>query len=122
MQGKCITGIQWETLVQEVANSINNMPIGLGSKVGCLENLDIITPNRLLLGRNNERCVSTPVLLSNGFHGIIQGNADIFSVWFDAWLTRHVPSLLKWTKWPVSDDNILVGEIVLFKKSDTEFE
>ena len=40
----------------QIANSINNMPIGLGSKVECIENLDILTPNRLTLGRSNNRC------------------------------------------------------------------
>ncbi len=69
------------------------MQIGLGSKVEGLENLDIITLNRLFLGRNNELCVSTPVLLSNDFRGIIQGNAEIFNVWFDAWLTSHAFTL-----------------------------
>lgn len=47
--------IQWETLVASIANSVNNLPLGVGNKVECIENLDLITPNRLLLGRNNER-------------------------------------------------------------------
>ena len=45
--------IQWET---QFSNSINNLPIGLKNKVEDLENLDLITPNRLILGRNNDRC------------------------------------------------------------------
>ena len=32
------------------------MPIALGNVVQDLENLDILTPNRLMLGRNNDRC------------------------------------------------------------------
>ena len=117
-----MTSIQWETLMQEVANSINNMPIGLGNKVDSLENLDIITPNRLLLGRNNERCVSAPVVISNNFRGIVQQNAKIFNTWFDAWLISYVPELMKRTKWHKSDDNTCVGDVVLFFKSDKEFE
>ena len=41
--------IQWETLGDQVANSINNLPIALGSFTKYLENMDLITPNRLLL-------------------------------------------------------------------------
>ena len=52
--------LQWESLVLEVTNGINNLPLGLGNKVECLENLDVLTPNRLLLGRNNVRCPSGP--------------------------------------------------------------
>ena len=48
--------LQWETLGQQIANSVNNLPIGLNNRTNSLENLDLITPNRLLLGRNNNRC------------------------------------------------------------------
>ena len=47
--------LQWETVGTQIANSINDLPISLGSVVADLENLDLITPNRLRLGRNNER-------------------------------------------------------------------
>ena len=41
--------LQWETLGQQISNSINNMPIGLGNKTELLENLDVLTPNRLVV-------------------------------------------------------------------------
>ena len=44
-----------ETLEQKIANSINNLPIGLRNKCELLENLDVLTPNRLILGRNDNR-------------------------------------------------------------------
>ena len=40
-----LSTLQWETLGIQIANSINNMPIGLGNKVESVENLDILTPN-----------------------------------------------------------------------------
>ena len=46
---------QWETLAAEISNSINNLPLTIGNITGDLENLDLITPNRLQLGRNNDR-------------------------------------------------------------------
>ena len=51
-----LSEIQWETLMQQISNSINNVPIGVKNKVDCLENRDILTPNRLKLGRNNNMC------------------------------------------------------------------
>ena len=57
--------LQWESLVLEVTNGINNLPLGLGNKVECLENLDVLTPNRLLLGRNNGRCPSGQAGIEN---------------------------------------------------------
>ena len=47
--------IEWETVGAEISNSINDLPIGLHNWSSDLENLDLITPNRLRLGRNNER-------------------------------------------------------------------
>ena len=48
--------IQWETLGGEIAYSIKNMPIALGNVFQDFENLDILTPNHLMLWRNNDRC------------------------------------------------------------------
>ena len=36
-----ISVLQWETVCQQISNSINNLPIGLGIKVESLENMDI---------------------------------------------------------------------------------
>ena len=78
--------IQWETLSQQIANAINNLPIGLGNKAKGLENLDLLTPNRLLLGRNNDRGPNVPLILSHDIKKIVQTNSDIFKVWFKSWL------------------------------------
>ena len=47
--------LDWETLASCISNQINNMPLALGSSKSNLEALDILTPNRLKMGRNNER-------------------------------------------------------------------
>ncbi len=114
--------LQWETLGQQVANSINNMPIGLNNKCDMLENLDILTPNRLILGRNNHRNPTVPLKISNDLKGIIEANENIVETWFDVWLTSYVPSLLDRPKWFTNDRCIRVGDVVLFLKSDREFD
>ena len=114
--------MQWETLGQQIANSINNLPIGLGNKVASLENVDLITPNRLLLGRNNNRAPTKPLILSTDAKKIIQTNEDIFTAWFQSWLVSYVPTLVPQPKWFKTDWDIAVGDIVLFSKSDKEFE
>jgi hypothetical protein len=50
-----ISLLQWETLSAEISNSINDLPLSLGNNVSDFEAMDLITPNRLKLGRNNER-------------------------------------------------------------------
>ena len=114
--------IQWETLAQQVVNSINNLPIGLGNKVESLENIDLVTPNRLLLGRNNNRCPTEPLLLSQDVKKIISTNADIFRVWFKTWLVSCVPVLIEQPKWFKTSTNLQVGDVVLFLKNEKELE
>ena len=60
--------IQWETVATEIANCINDMPLALGNISSDFENMDLITPNRLRLGRNNNRSpevVSATILISS---------------------------------------------------------
>ena len=114
--------IQWETLGLQIANSINNLPLGLGNKTDQLENLDILTPNRLILGRNNDRCPTQPLELTADHRKIIESNVDIFRAWFNTWLISYVPTLMKRSKWHADDGRISVGDVVLFLKSEQEFD
>lgn len=66
----------------------------MGSITSNLENLDLITPNRLKLERNNERSPIAPMIITNPTR-IINDNKNIFDSWFENWLLSHVPKLLK---------------------------
>ena len=114
--------IQWETLGQQISNTINNLPIGLGNRSDMLENADILTPNRLILGRNNNRCPTAPLELQNDVRHIIRNNNDIFECWFKAWLLTYVPKLIEQPKWFHTERNLREGDIVLFLKSEKEFD
>ena len=122
VQKQRLSILQWETLGQQISNSINNLPIGVGSKTQSLENLDLITPNRLLLGRNNNRCPTAPLIMSDDHKQIIKSNENIFRAWFRGWLVSHVPTLIPQPKWHTTNRQIAVGDVVLFSKSDKEFE
>ena len=66
--------IQWETLMQQISNSMNNLPIGFKNTSKNLEDLDILTPNRLLLGRKNDRCPNAPLTIWLAHKRIIESN------------------------------------------------
>ena len=74
--------IQWETLGDQVENRFNNQPIAIGDIVQNIENLDILTPNRLILGRNNDRCPTGPLTVTRDPRKIIKANNDIFDTWY----------------------------------------
>ena len=114
--------IQWESLMQQIANSINNLPIGLKNKTQNLENLDLITPNRLILGRNNRRCPNAPLKICSDHKKLIDNNAHIFRAWFTAWINSYVPLLIERPKWHKGDSEMNIGDIVLFLKNEKEYD
>ena len=97
------------------------MPIASGNIVQDLGNLDILTPNRLLLARNNARYPVGTLAVTDDPKRIIQANNRVFETWFKCWLISFVPKLMSQPKWFKSDRNSRVGDIVLFLKSDKEF-
>ena len=114
--------VQWDTLMAQISNSINNMPIGLKHRTSNLDTLDLLTPNRLLLGRNNDRCPNKPLVICPDHKKMIETNEEIFRAWFNAWIECYVPSLIERPKWFKGDSDVHVGDIVLFLKSEKEFD
>ena len=103
--------MQWETFCARTANCINDLPLGIRDFDGHVDTLDIITPNRLRLGRNNERSPAGRFDVPNNSSRIIQQNQQIFNAWFEVWLTKP--------KWFKSEVNLQKGDVVLFAKQDS---
>ena len=106
----------------QIANSINNLPIALGNIVQNLENLDLLTPTRLVLARNNDRCPVGVLTVTNDPKKIIQANNDVFETWFKCWLVSYVHTLMVQPKWFDTARDSKVGDVVLFLKSEMEFD
>ena len=73
-----ISVIKWETLSSVIANAINNLPFGLGNIISDNENMDLITPNRLRLGRNNDHSPVATMEVTGNPDGILIENRNIF--------------------------------------------
>ena len=110
--------LQWETISAEISNAINDLPLALGNIVGDFEQMDLITQNRLRLGRKNDRSPVSPMKISGSTQKIIEKNKKIFSSWFEAWLISHVPKFTHQPKWFRSDRDIKICDVVLFTKKD----
>ena len=111
--------LHWETLGDSIANSINNLPLALRNFKGNFESMDLVTPNRLLIGRNNDRSPTRPLKVCGDYDKIIAENGRIYDAWFEIWLLSHVPKLMDQPKWFQSDRDVMVGDIVLFLKQDS---
>ena len=49
---------------------------------------------------------------------IIEANNEVFNVWFEYWLKSYVPLLMNKSKWFPSDRKLMVGDVVLFMKTE----
>ena len=116
-----ISVLQWQTVAEETANSINNMPIGTGNSRNSsleIDDLDIITPNRLKFGRNNERAPLGPGYISNDPFRFMDLNQAIYESWWEHWLTVAVPQLIERPVLWKTTDILMQGDVVLFHKTE----
>ena len=110
-----------ETNLAWVCNEINSLPICLGSKTEGLGSLDILTPNRLLLGRNNRRALGGYAKIDQPGRMLDQQD-QTYRAWWELWRTErladYIPQPAKWKK---SNDQLCVGDIVAFpRKTDDQ--
>ena len=121
LEHRRLSVIQWETLGDQIANCVNDTPLAIRYVPKDVEQMDLLTPNRLMLGRNNERSPACPLCVSNDAEKIITQNANIMRAWFECWLISHVPKLMEQPKWFNSDTDLKVGDVVLFLRKEREF-
>ena len=114
-----LSSLQWETLCSEISNSINNLPIAIGNETECLESLDLITPNRLRLGRNNDRSPVGTLDITDKVDRILRLNSDIFETWWETWLVSVVPKIMPKPKWFRTNEHLKVGDVILFAKDES---
>ena len=113
--------LQWETVGDQIANCVNDTPLATRYVPRDVEQVDLLTPNRLLLGRNNDRSPAAPLCVGTSPEKLIEQNERIMTAWFECWLTSHVPKLVDQPKWFSSDSDVKIGDVVLFLKKEREF-
>ena len=120
-----MTSIQWETLFAKVASNINDLPIARGdsssvSNVG----FEILTPNRLLLGRNNFRSLE-----GNGLNiestkiptQILDRNREVYKTWYTLFMENIHMLQVRPDKWCTNSRLPCTNDVVLFVLNDSEY-
>ena len=110
--------LAYETSFSWTCNELNNIPICIGSRYKDLDHLDLITPNRLLLGRNNRRAQSGCSTF-DAPHRVRDQIEEVYKAWWDAWkrekLVQFVPQPKKWDQ---TDYVPKVGDIAIFTREE----
>ena len=114
----CNTLIGWETLFARIASQVDDLPIARGSATAATDlGWEIISPNRLKLGRNNYRNLDGEIVLDNSPQTQLDRNRQIFTGWYELFMDRiHllVPHARK-----VEGKQIQLGDVVLFIFQDS---
>ena len=115
-----LTSLQWETVFSKMASEIDDIPMARADKAS---NTDIgwqlLTPNRLKLGRSNNRAIEGPMTLSPnvGPVQLLKRVQDIQAYWYQLLLDRLHHLIPKPEKWSNTDE-IKLGDVVVLKILD----
>lgn len=115
-----LTFLQWETLFAKISNEINDLPIAKTTRSQIDDPVwDLITPNRLILGRNNQRSLTDWVKITAGSDSerLVRKNREILETWYTIFLDRLHHLMPRPPKWNRTDP-VSVDDVVLFLFSE----
>lgn len=112
--------LSMETCFSWIASELNNLPICIGSRTDNLDHIDLITPSRLLLGRNNRRALSGFPTVSSPSR-LIEQMDRVYDSWWNVWRTQKLVDFIPQpSKWKKTNEQLKPGDVVIFLKSDSE--
>ena len=114
------TGLQ--TLLKLVENDMNNLPMGF-SYARDADNsplLKLIFPNMLRIGRMNTRSLDGPIKLPSGPKELMEKVEKAYVLFYKLWNITMVPKLMRMHKWYNGKAVLKVGDIVYFRKVESE--
>ena len=119
------TVLQWETLFSKIANTVDNLPMAKGNTSNA-SNLgyEIITPNRLKLGRNNFRTLDGSGIkldMAANLTTMLERNRELYCEWYKIFIDNIHLLDLRPNKWLKNGKLPVIDDIVLFVFLDTEY-
>ena len=112
--------LSYETAFAWISNELNNLPICLGSKYINLEHADLITPSRLILGRNNRRSPSGFVRIDTKSR-LLEQMQQVERSWWETWKTEKLLEYIPQPqKWRTSGYEPKPDDIVIFTKEEKD--
>ena len=112
--------MSYETAFSYIANEINNMPICTVSRTEDIGHADLITPNRLIHGRNNRRAPTGPMRVEQPSR-LLEQMERLYQSWWQIWLYERLPDYIpKPKKFGKTGPQPKEGDIVVFLRAPDE--
>ena len=117
-----MTSLNWETTFCKIASALDDLPIAKGDSSN-VTNLgyEILTCNRLKLGRNNARALERggfDIESSKIPTNILEKNKEVYTVWYQLFCDNIHMLMLRPDKWNKNGRQPVVDDIVLFVFTD----
>ena len=112
--------LSWETVFAKVANSIDSVPLCKGNSSNVRDwGFEIITSNRLKLGRNNQRSLEDSLFLTgNTYTDVLEAVRKCQRAWYQVMLDHLHHFMPKPRKW-VKTDPVSINDVVIFIHNDS---
>jgi hypothetical protein len=112
--------LMWETVGSTISNMLNNMPIAhCSDRNGIDDPIFLVTPNSLLLGKNQNRSVSGPIELEDCYVSNQFTNVNEITELVQSNIARMAHKYVPGRKVCISSPP-LIGEIILFVMKESE--
>jgi hypothetical protein len=112
------TPLEWETVFAKMVNALDDIPIAKGNSSNVSDiGFEILSPNRLKMGRNNYRSLHIDGRLVDTSipSSLLDKNRKIMSIFFQTLIDRLHFLNLKPKKWTQTDDRTpILCDIVMF--------
>ena len=109
--GQRLTAAEYLTVSYEVANMVNERPIGY--KPSADSELTIFTPNSLLLGRSSAKNPGQWLPPAENLKSRFQLVVSVADLFWKRWCELYAPSLVRQSKWYRQGENLKEGDIVI---------
>ena len=104
---------EMQTVLFEVANLVNERPIGRKPTVP--NDSTYLSPNDLILGRSTSRAPSGPFEENCSHIKRFYFVQQLINSFWKKWIQNYFPSLLVQQKWHVEKRNVKVGDVVIIQ-------
>ena len=120
-KGRRLDILGYQSAFYYIANELNSMPLCIGTKYKNLDNLDLITPSRLLHGRNNNRAPVGTITLTSTPTRLLRQIDEVDRAWWSCWEAEWLIELIpRPDKWRTGRPDVDVDDIVVFLRDGHE--
>ena len=119
-----LTTLGWETLFAKIASTIDDTPLCRSNNTNARDvGFEIITANRIKMGRNNFRSMQgggIDLNMSANLTNLLTRNQQIYDIWYQMYVDSIHLFALRPSLWPHTDKLPDVGDVVIFVHKEDE--